>query len=73
MSDVVDVANQAADEALARALANRIKSPTGISPVDCDECGEPIEPARRRVIPGTVHCSECAKYLEKRNQFNRGA
>ena len=72
MSDVVDLANQLNDEAVERAIANRVQSPTGVSPLDCDECGEPIEQKRREVIPGTQHCAECAKWFAQRDRFNNG-
>lgn len=72
MSDNVDVANQLAEDAIQHALANRVKSTPAISPVDCGECGEPIEQKRRELIPGTEHCSECAKWFAERARFNNG-
>lgn len=72
MSDDVDVANKLADEAVARALANRIKNIVAISPIDCAECGEPIEVARRELLAGTEHCAECAQFFAARNRFVNG-
>jgi uncharacterized protein YlaI len=31
----------------------------------CDECGEPIAPARLRVLPETRYCIDCAEDLEE--------
>ncbi len=72
MSDDVDVANKLADEAVARALANRAQAVVTVRPIDCAECGEPIEPARRELIAGTEHCAECAQFFATRNRFVNG-
>lgn len=73
MSDVVDVANQTADEAIARALANRVQTVVTVRPIDCAECGDPIEEKRRDLVAGTEHCAECAAYIEERDRlFNGG-
>ena len=72
MSDNVDVANQLAEDAVERALANRVKTIPGVSPEECQECGDPIEQQRREVIPGTEHCSECAKWFAERKRFTNG-
>lgn len=73
MSDDVDVANQLADDAVARALANRVQAVAKVSPIDCAECGDPIEPKRREVVAGTEHCAECAMYFAERNRHFKGA
>lgn len=72
VSDDVDVANKLADDAVARALANRVQTVVTVRPIDCSECGDPIEPKRREVVAGTEHCSECAKYFAERDRFNNG-
>lgn len=73
MSDDVDVANKLADEAVARALANRVQPVVTIRPIDCTECGDPIEEKRREAIAGTKHCAECAAYIAERDRlFNGG-
>lgn len=69
MGDVVDVANQTAEESLARALANRVQKAVTVRPIDCEECGDPIEDKRREVVAGTGHCAECAAYFEERNRL----
>lgn len=73
MSDIVDVANQTADEAVARALANRVQAVVTIRPSDCAECGDPIEEKRREVVAGTEHCAECAAYLAERDRLFNGS
>lgn len=73
MSDAVDIANQNTDEAIARTLANRVQPVLTIRPIDCAECGDPIEPERREAIAGTKHCAECAAYIAERDRlFNGG-
>ena len=73
MSDDVDVANKLAEEAVARTLANRVRKVVTVRPIDCAECGDPIEQKRRELIAGTEHCSECAAYFAERDRiFNGG-
>lgn len=73
MSDDVDVANKLADEAVARALANRVQKVVTVRPIDCVECDFPIEEKRRELIAGTKHCAECAAYIAERDRlFNGG-
>ncbi len=33
----------------------------------CEECGEPISPARLRAVPNTTLCIDCAEELEATN------
>ena len=72
MSDNADIANDIAEEALARALANRPRTMTGVSAIDCIECDNPIEPARRKVLPGVQTCAECAQLIEDEKRFING-
>lgn len=73
MTDIVDVANQTAEEAIARTLANRVQRVVTVRPIDCTECGDPIEEKRREVVAGTEHCAECAQYFAERDRlFNGG-
>ena len=32
-------------------------------PLFCEECGELIPETRRRALPGTLYCRECAEHL----------
>jgi RNA polymerase-binding transcription factor DksA len=73
LSDDVDLANQNTDEAIARTLANRVQKVVTVRPIDCTECGDPIQEKRRELIAGTEHCAECAAYFEERDRlFNGG-
>lgn len=73
VADNADDASQIAEDIVARALANRVQTVVKISPIDCVECGDPIEPERRAVIAGTEHCAECAAYFAERDRlFNGG-
>ena len=31
----------------------------------CEECGQPIDPARLEILPATTYCIECQRKLEK--------
>lgn len=66
-SDPIDMASQLEEVARDTAIANRVRY-TGVSPVDCYQCGEPIEPKRRELIAGTVLCSHCANFNEKKGK-----
>lgn len=34
---------------------------------ECERCGDPISPARKRAMPSARHCLPCASLLEKRS------
>ena len=40
-------------------LAARADMPAGDGALFCDECGEPIPPARRKALPGVRTCVPC--------------
>lgn len=59
--DVVQLARVAAelaqvDAALARAAHGSLG--------ECEDCGEPIAPARLQANPAALRCAECQQYLE---------
>ena len=72
MSDAADDADKSIAEVIDRALANRPKPTLKISPIDCADCGEPIEKVRRDYFAGTEHCAECAKYNADVERFKSG-
>lgn len=39
--------------------AARARIPLGEAAKECDDCGEPIPPARRRALPGVRTCVAC--------------
>jgi phage/conjugal plasmid C-4 type zinc finger TraR family protein len=72
MSDDVDVAQQIEAENLAVILANRPRTTTGVSAIDCAECDKPIPQARRLALPGIQTCVYCAQLNEDKTAFQRG-
>jgi phage/conjugal plasmid C-4 type zinc finger TraR family protein len=72
MSDNADIANDLMQERLDRILQNRPQSTVGVSAVECEECGDPIAPARREALPGVQTCIECAQLLAEQLRFKNG-
>lgn len=64
MSDIIDRANDQAQEELNRNLAKaqRFDMP---SLAECVECGEDI-PERRRRLGGVTRCIDCQSVIERR-------
>jgi len=64
MSDIIDRANDQAQEELERNLAKaaRFDQP---SLAECVECGEDI-PERRRRLGGVSRCIDCQSVIERR-------
>jgi phage/conjugal plasmid C-4 type zinc finger TraR family protein len=70
VSDIIDLANEAAEFNLQRALADRLKSARGVSAKWCAECDMAIPEARRQALPGVQLCIDCARAQEtKGKQF----
>ena len=44
----------------------RARMPTGVAETHCQECGEEIPEARRRVFPGVRTCIECQSAHDSR-------
>lgn len=59
---VVQVAREAAVSQAQRAVA-------GVGQADCEDCGEPIPPARRVAFPAAVRCFWCQSSHEAQNRF----
>ena len=66
-ADECDIACNVELIAREAALSKRVRY-NGVSPIDCDECGEPIGEARRRLLAGVRHCVHCAQELETRRK-----
>ena len=45
--------------------AARLRLPAGESGEDCDDCGEPIPPRRRKALPGVRTCVACQAERDK--------
>ncbi|MBI6528058.1 DksA/TraR family C4-type zinc finger protein [Proteus vulgaris] len=57
------------DDAIARA---RNQMAQGESAQFCDECGEPISPARQKAVPGVRYCLNCQEAIDKKNNAFSG-
>lgn len=64
MTDIIDRANDQAQEELNRNLAKAQRFDTP-SLLECAECGEEI-PERRRRLGGVTRCIDCQTHLENR-------
>lgn len=64
MSDIIDRANDQAQEELNRNLAKAQRFDTP-SLLECTECGEDI-PERRRRLGGVTRCIDCQTRFEHR-------
>lgn len=64
MSDIIDRANDQAQEELIRNLAKAQRFDTP-SLAECIECGEDI-PERRQRLGGVTRCIDCQSVIERR-------
>ena len=64
MTDIIDRANDQAQEELERNLAKAARFDTP-SLTECIECGEDI-PERRQRLGGVTRCIDCQSHLESR-------
>ncbi|EJN6955807.1 TraR/DksA family transcriptional regulator [Aeromonas hydrophila] len=68
--DLIDRANQQAQQMLEAQLANRLCRvyPPAESLHHCEEYGDPIPEARRQHVPGVRLCVSCKSRAERRGQ-----
>jgi phage/conjugal plasmid C-4 type zinc finger TraR family protein len=64
---VQDQIEDSVKDALASA---RARMPSGEGLADCEDCGEPIPPARRRALPGARTCVGCQSERDQRPSFS---
>ena len=65
--DLADRAQQAIEGNLDAELSDRRRRMADVSHVtECEECGEPIPHARRKAVPSTRWCVDCADVMERR-------
>lgn len=65
MSDLVDRANDVAQQELEHVLAQAaLPAPTPIT--ECVDCDEPIGAIRKQKVPHAVRCVDCAELVETR-------
>ena len=64
MSDIVDRANTEADAWTAERIRQITKTLTPNDVTECINCGEDIEPQRKKALPWAVRCTKCQTKLE---------
>ena len=69
MSDIIDQANDLAQQVIERAIANAPKF-NHPSLTECKDCGEPIPP-QRQALGGVTRCIDCQKYYDKNQKGYR--
>lgn len=62
MPDIIDQANDIAQQTIERSLANAQKFDAP-SRYECEECGEIIPPERRQ-LGGVIRCIDCQSHFE---------
>ena len=71
MTDIIDQANDVAQQTIERALLNAPKFDRP-SRTECEECGEPIPPERQK-MDGVIYCIDCQTYMERQKRiFSHG-
>lgn len=50
----------------------RSRLPRGASLANCEECGEPIPPARRAAVPGVRRCIACQELADRQQSEQAG-
>ncbi|MFC6122608.1 TraR/DksA family transcriptional regulator [Citrobacter bitternis] len=66
--EIIDAANELVQKRLDQAIqAHRIDR-NAVSATHCDECGDAIEEARRRAVPGCLMCASCQADAEIRGK-----
>ena len=71
MTDIIDQANDVAQQAIERAIANAPKF-NRPSLTECKDCGEPIPPERQN-LGGVIYCIDCQNYMERQKRiFSNG-
>lgn len=64
MSDIVDRANTEADAWTAERIRQITRTLTPNDVTECINCGEDIEPQRKKALPWAVRCTKCQTKLE---------
>ena len=66
MTDIIDQANDVAQQSIERAIANvpKFNCP---SLKECKDCGEPI-PLKRQQLGGVTRCIDCQEYNDKKHR-----
>jgi len=71
MADSIDMAQQRADELLARNIASVVNRPVGVAASFCEDCDAPIPEQRRRAVRGVTRCVSCQDMTELRAKASK--
>ena len=69
MTDIIDQANDVAQQSIDRAIANTPKF-NGPSLAECQDCGDHI-PLQRQQLGSVTRCIECQQYFDKKQRGYR--
>ena len=69
--DIIDTAAEIEELQRNAALSAHRLNRNAVSATHCDECGDAIEEARRRTVPGCRMCASCQADAEKRSKHQR--
>lgn len=69
MPDIIDTANDVAQQSIERTIANAPKF-NRPSCTECQECGDPIPPVRQS-LGGVTLCVDCQSYLERKKRHGK--
>lgn len=67
--DTLDAASELTQQRIEMAVAAHRLNHSAVSATHCDECGDAIEEARRRAVPGYLMCASCQADAEKRGKL----
>lgn len=69
--DTIDAACELEELQRQAAIQKHRIDRNAVSATHCDECGDAIDEARRRVMPGCRMCADCKTDAEKRGRHQR--
>ncbi|WP_414057281.1 TraR/DksA family transcriptional regulator [Pantoea dispersa] len=72
MPDIIDIAQDHADEMLALQIAAARPKSAVVSCTFCESCDAPIPEARRRAVQGVELCVSCQEIKERRSAHIKG-
>ncbi|HGY1166515.1 TPA: TraR/DksA family transcriptional regulator [Citrobacter braakii] len=71
MADIIDNASTLEDLQREAALSMHRLNHSAVSATHCEECGDQLSDARRKVYPGCTMCVECQSNMELRKKIGR--
>lgn len=72
MTDQLDDAQELEERERNDCIARTTGRITGQGATHCVVCGEPIDAARRKVMPSATRCVDCQERRERRRRLVRG-